>query len=324
MTDLLNSVKADLLDRRMLPFLVALGLALIGAIAYALLGGGSTATAPPVTPGPARVAGILVTPAPKNPNQPVSETTNGVAVQRRGDARNPFRLLPGAAAAAASAKKTSSSSATKKASTKTEATKPAPSTGSATPTTPSTPAPAPKPRTVYHVAVLFGVVPAGTAPGTAQLTPYANLKLFSALPSAKQALIVYRGVTAGGKDAVFTLVGEAIIHGTGTCMPSTFQCQAIKLAPKQVEQFEYLAPSGEVVSYELRIASIASAKAASASVTNAWASDSKAARQLLSQAGLLAVPGMSYSQTSGVLVATPHRGSGAGAGHAARRSRPRG
>jgi hypothetical protein len=322
MTDFLNTVKADLLDRRMLPFLVALALAFVGAIAYALLGGGSTATTPPVSSAPAHVAGILVSPAPKNANQPVSETTNGVALQRGGHANNPFRLLPGAAAAASASK--TSSSATKKASTKSEAVKSTPSTGSATPTTPSAPAPAPKPRTVYHVAVLFGVVPAGTAPGAAQLTPYANLKLFSALPSAKQALIVYRGVTVGGKEAVFTLVGEAIIHGNGTCVPSTFQCQAIKLQPKQVEQLEYLAPSGEVVTYELRIASIDAAKASAASLANAWASDSKAARQLLGQAGLLAVPGLSYSQTAGVLVATPRSRSGARAGHAARRSHPRG
>jgi hypothetical protein len=324
MNDFLNTVKADLLDRRMLPFLVALAAAFVGAIAYAVLGGGSTATTPPVSSAPAHVAGILVSPAPKNANQPVAETTNGVALQRAGHANNPFRLLPGAAAAAAKASKTSPSSATTKASTKSEAVKSTPSTGSATPTAPSAPAPAPKPHTVYNVAVLFGVVPAGTAPGTAQLTPYSNLKLFSAFPSAKQALIVYRGVTSGGKDAVFTLVGEAIIHGNATCMPSTFQCQAIKLQPKQVEQLEYLAPSGEVVTYELRIASIAAAKASTASVTKAWASDAKAARQLLGQAGLLAVPGLSYSQTAGVLLATPRSRSGAHTGHAARRSRPRG
>jgi hypothetical protein len=321
MTAFLNSVKADLLERRMLPLLVALGAALVGATAYAVLGGGSTATPPPVSSARVPVSGISVTPAPRNPARAVAETTNGVAVQRAGNARNPFSPLPGAAS---KTKTSSSSTATKKASTKAEAVKSTPSTGSTTPATPSKPAPAPQPQTVYHVAVLFGVVPAGTAPGTAQLTPYANLKLFAALPSAKQALIVFRGVTAGGKSAVFTLVGEAIIHGNATCRPSTVQCQAIEVQPKQIEQLEYLAPSGEVVTYELRIASIVSTKASAASVTNAWASDSKAARRLLGQAGLLAVPGLSYSNTAGVLVATRHSGPAAHAGSTAAPSRPRG
>jgi hypothetical protein len=320
MTNFLNSLKADLLDRRILPLLAVLGAALVGAVAYAALGGGSTAATPPVSSARVPPSGIIVTPAPKNRNQSVAETTNGVAVQRAGSARNPFSPLPGAVVA--KPKTSSPSAATKKAGTKAEAVKSAPSTGSTTPATP--PTPAPKPQTVYHVAVEFGVVPAGTAPGAAQLTPYANLKLFSALPSAKQALIVYRGVTTGGKDAVFTLVGEAIIHGSATCMPSTLQCQAIKLQPKQVEQFEYLAPSGEVVTYELRIVSIAGTKASAASVRTAWASDSKAARQLLGQAGLLAVPGMSYSQTAGVLVSSPRSGSPARPGRAAAPSRPGG
>ena len=55
MTDFLGSLKADLLDRRILPILVLLGVALVGALAYAVLGGGgSTATATgQVSPAPA-------------------------------------------------------------------------------------------------------------------------------------------------------------------------------------------------------------------------------------------------------------------------------
>ena len=47
MTDFLNSLKADLLDRRLLPIVALVGVALVGAVAYAVLGGGgSTATDP--------------------------------------------------------------------------------------------------------------------------------------------------------------------------------------------------------------------------------------------------------------------------------------
>ncbi|HEV3284732.1 MAG TPA: hypothetical protein VG010_11060 [Solirubrobacteraceae bacterium] len=320
MNEFLTSVKADLLDRRMLPLLVAAGVALAGALAYVVLSGGASGESPSGPPSqPPHVAGIAVTQAPANPNQPVSETTNGYAVQRGGGSRDPFTPLPSPKPAtttpASSGKGASSSAGTTTA--KTAPVTPAPSV-------PSKPAPTPKPRTVYQAAVLFGTVPPGTQPGAAQLTPYTDLKLFTALPSAKLALVVYRGVTAGGKQAVFTLVGEAIIHGNGTCKPSTFQCQAIELAANQAEQLEYLSPTGEVVVYELRLVSIASTTTASkASVTNAWASDAKAARQLLGQAGLLAVPGMSFSAAAGVLVATPPRPAHAHAHVAAQPARPR-
>ncbi|HYM55839.1 MAG TPA: hypothetical protein VES97_10780, partial [Solirubrobacteraceae bacterium] len=177
---------------------------------------------------------------------------------------------------------------------------------------PSAPA---KPTTVYHVAVLFGVVPAGMLPAEAQLTPYENLKLLRPLPSAKQPLVVFRGVTSGGKSATFTLVGEAILHGAAACLPRASQCQAIDLKPSQSEQLEYLAPNGEVVTYELRVVSIVAGKASAAGVKTVLRSESKAGRELLRRAGLVAVPGLHYSQV-GVLAFAAHRAFGA---HAARR-----
>src|SRR3954449_11296211 len=85
------------------------------------------------------------------------------------------------------------------------------------PSKPSKPA---KRKTIYNVAVLFGVVPSGTAPLIAVLTPYEKLGLYTALPSAKKPLIVFRGVTAGGKSATFTIAGEAILHGQAACLPN--------------------------------------------------------------------------------------------------------
>jgi hypothetical protein len=323
MTEFLNAVKADLLDRRLLPLLVLAGVALAGALGYALLGGGSSASTPiTATSRPVHVTGITVSQAPANPNEAVAETTNGAPVQRHGLAHNPFSLLPAqrAALATASASKTSSSSSKTSSSSTTTTTTTKTSakseSGSSTPTTPSKPSAPSKPKTVYNVAVLFGVLPAGTAPLNALLTPYAKVKLLTPLPSAKQPLAIFRGVTAGGKNAAFTLVGEVIIHGNATCLPSTTQCALILLKAGQSEQLEYLPPAGQPVTYELRVASIVQAKASSASLKSAKASESTAGRALLGQAGLRALGGLRFSQTAGVLV-FPHRPASAARAHAA-------
>ena len=46
-SDFFTSLKEDLLGKRLLPFLLVLGVALVAAVAYAVLGGGSSATADP-------------------------------------------------------------------------------------------------------------------------------------------------------------------------------------------------------------------------------------------------------------------------------------
>ena len=46
MTDFLSSLKADLLDRRLLPLVALVAVGLVAAVAYAVLGGGSSAATP--------------------------------------------------------------------------------------------------------------------------------------------------------------------------------------------------------------------------------------------------------------------------------------
>jgi hypothetical protein len=152
------------------------------------------------------------------------------------------------------------------------------------------------------VAVLFGVLPAGATSQPAQLTPYENLKLLAPLPSAKQPLIVFRGVTAGGKSATFTLVSEAILHGQASCLPGAAQCEAIDLQPGESERLEYVSATGQPIAYELKIVSIAASTASSAAVESVLRGESEAGRQLLSHAGLLTIPDLHYSAQSGVLV----------------------
>jgi hypothetical protein len=276
MTDFLSSVKADLLDRRMLPVFLALGVGLAAALAYAVLGGGSSAaTTPPASAPTARVAGLAVSPAPANPKLPVAETANGTSVQRGGASRNPFTPLPSPHPKVSTAPKSkgSSSSSTK------ESTKSSTSGSSTIPATPSKPAP--KPLPVYHVALLFGVLPTGTLPANAQLTPFENVKSFTKLPSTGQPLVEVLGVTVGGKAVVFKIVGEVILHGSATCIPSTSNCLGIELKPGQSEQLEYLPPSGPAVTYELRVASIEAATASTAAVKNALGNRLPAERELL-------------------------------------------
>ncbi len=279
MTGFLSSVKADLLDRRLLPLVALVAVALVAALAYAVLGGGSSTTSPvaAVSKGPAIASSGLAV-SQSTPENAVAETTSGASAQHRGVAHNPFTPLPEAKADTSTTTAGTASSTASSSTSSSSAVSGSSSSGESTPTTPAKPSTPAKPKTVYHVAVLFGVLPAGTTPQNAQLTPYENLKLLTPLPSAKQRLIVFRGVTAGGKSATFTLVGEVILHGDATCLPSAEQCEAIDLQAGQSEQLEYLPPGGQTVAYELKIVSIASSKASTAEVKSILHGESKAVR----------------------------------------------
>jgi hypothetical protein len=257
----------------------------------------------------------------------VAETTSGSSQQNGGRLHNPFIPLPGATLTPVPGAKTSSSSKTTAAGSKTTS---APSGSSSRGAGGTTPAAAPKPSQpakpttpvrVYRVAVLFGVAPVGTPPQSSQLTPYENLKRLTPLPSAKQPLVVFRGVTSGGKSATFTLVGEAILHGNAACLPSASQCQAIELKTGQAEQLEYLAPSGQTIIYQLQIVSISSSKASTASAQRVFRGESRVGRELLRRAGLVTLPGLRYSRRKGVLVFAGHPAFGVRAHADARRAR---
>jgi hypothetical protein len=310
MSELLQSVKADLLDRRLLPLVAIVVLGLLGAIAWVELGGSSTpASAPHVaSTSVSTPPGLAVTQ--KTSETAVAETTGGAALQHKGSSRNPFAPVvkpkkpSTASASSASAKSTSSSSSSSSGSSSSSS-----GAGASKPTTPSKPTGPSKPAaptTVYHVAVLFGLLPPAGSTAAPQLTPYENVKLLSPLPSAKQPLLVFRGVTTGGKSATFTLVSEAILHGDATCLPSASQCEAIDLQPSDAEQLEYVTASGTVETYELKIVSIVSSKASSSAATGILRGESKVGRELLSHAGLTALPDLRYSAQPGVLVFARH------------------
>jgi hypothetical protein len=135
------------------------------------------------------------------------------------------------------------------------------------------------------------------------LTLYEGLKLKQPLPSAQQPLVVYRGVTGGGKGAVFTLVGELIPHGSAECLPSATQCQTITVKPGETEELEYVPLGGTPVNYELYVVAIDTVKSSSEPFAKgASARISAAGSKLLLHDGLQRIPGLRYSFAKGTLV----------------------
>jgi hypothetical protein len=321
MNEFLNSLKSDLLDRRLIPVVGLVAVVLIAAVAYAVLGGGSSESPS---------AASTVTSVVKSPGVPVSEvktadvtasaeTTSGSSHQTGGTSRNPFAPVPGvkqaesasaaaSKAAAGSAASGSSSGSGAESGSSESGSSGSSSTGGATPTPsettkPSTPTKTKDKQTAYHVAVLFGQIVPGTPPQSAGLAPFGDLARQQPLPSAGQALVVFRGVIAGGKSATFTLVGEAILRGAAKCLPSASQCQAIDLQPGQTEELEYLPPGGNAVTYALQVVSIESSKAKASDVHHVYGGgESKAGLALLRRTGLESLPGLRYSAAKGVLV----------------------
>jgi hypothetical protein len=326
MNAFLESLRADLLGRRLRPPLALLAVALVGAIVYAMLAGSGSST--PVTAGSSASSasgGVAVSPIKTEAAEAIAETTDGGKAQRSGRTRNPFASLPAPKATKATQQSPSSSSSPpagggSSASATSEASSgsgPRASSGSGAGSSSggssaggSSPA---KPKTekkrsqpAYEVSVVFGTAAPGTPPASAQLTPFERLTLQQPLPSTAQALVVYRGVVAGGKSATFTLVGEAILRGDGVCRPSTAQCQMIDLQVGQTEELEYAPPGAAATNYLLQVREIKSVKAHGASA-GARVRESKAGAELLRNAGLQALPGLRYSTAKGVLVFAGHR-----------------
>ncbi len=274
MTDFLNSVRSDLLSRRLLPFVALLIVALTAAVAYAVMGG-SSGSAPtpsahvpsaPATSGPGALPVVV---APANPNQAVSETPGGVRYQSHGPTRDPFVPLPSAPVEKSAGASSSASSSSKSTGSSTGGS--SPSTGGSPSGGPSgggqkAPAPAPKKpakptQSPYVVAVLFGRV--STTPGQpTTLTPYESLRLSQPLPSKQDALVSFERVTASGSGAVFKLVVPPIVHGSGICLPSASECEAIDLEVGHAEELEYIDTGGQALVYELKVVSITKRSAA--------------------------------------------------------------
>lgn len=268
MSEFLRSIKSDLLSRRMLPFVVVLGIALIAAVGYAITGGSGgsvpavSASVPSTSAGGAAGAtgSTSVSVAPTNPEQAVSETPGGVRYQSQGPTRDPFVPLPTPKAATSTSTSSSSSSTSSSGGSSTGAggsssTEKGSGGNGAPAPAPAKPSKPAKPQNPYTVSVLFGT-PSTTPGQPATLVPYPSLSLGQPLPSKQDARIVFERVTSTGKGAIFKLVVPPILHGTGTCLPSPSECQTIDLEKDQYEVLEYVEANGTSVTYEVGVVSI--------------------------------------------------------------------
>ena len=160
------------------------------------------------------------------------------------------------------------------------------------------------PKTVFQLDAVFGEVLAGQE-RSSNLATLDSLKLLTPLPSERSPLLVYRGVSTGDHSATFTVAGEAILSGPGTCKPSVYHCETIALKQGQVEHIAYLPAGAETtVTYELKIVSIHASEASAAAVASLWRRSSAAGAEVLRSADLLELPGLRESAVAGVLVPT--------------------
>jgi hypothetical protein len=310
MNALLGSLKTDLLGRRLLPLVVVLGVVLLGAVAYAVLGGSGGSSSTPVISLGASLPPLppsLASPAPGDPNQAISETTSGVHYQRVGAARDPFIKLPEPKAKTASKPSSSSSSSSSSTPNASQGgSSGTPTSGGTTPTKPKPEAPKKKVlQRSYQVALLFGLAPPlGQNP---QLTPYEDLKRLTPLPDKEHALLVYSGVSSSGQGALFTLLHEAIVKGGGICLPSATQCEMIDMPVGKTEELQYIGNEGQAVTYLLQVVSIVKHETTVTPVTPLAARVSKAGKKLLRAAHLPATARLRYFPGRDVVVFARHR-----------------
>jgi hypothetical protein len=310
MNNFLENLKGDLLDRRLRPIVALVVVGLLGALAFTVLGGSSepVPSAKPSQPLPVALSsGVPISPSVRE--DALAETTSGGSARHLGSVRDPFGALLSASGPSTSSSSSSSGSSSA-ASTTGSSSSPATSGGSAEQSGgsggssgSSKPAAPSKPKTVYQLDVLFGQVISG-AEKSSQLAALDNIKTLTPLPSIKVPLLIYRGVRKGGKDATFTVSGEAILSGPGTCTPSPYDCEAISLKTGQAEHVQYLPTGSETaVTYELKVASIQAQEASIAEVESLWRGQSQAGLEVLRSANLLRVPGLRNTDVAGVLVA---------------------
>ena len=148
--------------------------------------------------------------------------------------------------------------------------------------TPVVPQTTPKKRTyeLYELAVRFGESEGG-------ISGRRNVKRLQALPSAADPVLIYLGVLADKKTAVFMLDSGVVAQGDGSCKPSTSTCETIHLREGETEFFDVPASSEEEggsggAQYQLDVIKIRKKSTTSAKqAKRAKARVSKQGRQIL-------------------------------------------
>jgi hypothetical protein len=245
----LRSIAADLVDKRLLPVVIALvALAVAIPVGASLFSGGGSAKPVPVSPGKT-IDLPAGTPSPAKALEQVAGPDTPTPTHYKKPELNPFRDTATTTAATTSASTTSaaksatpatssSSSTTTKTATKT--TTPAKKTTPVKKTTPApvTPTPSSAGAPVAQLASLRSVdsysvdVRVEDATGLRNIS---DLERLSPVPSATNALAEYLGVAKSGRSADFVLNPGVTVTGPAACLPSATDCQVIELKPGQVE-----------------------------------------------------------------------------------------
>ena len=83
-----------------------------------------------------------------------------------------------------------------------------------------------------------------------------NVKRMTVLPSRSNPIAVFLGVEEGGKRSIFMISDDVVdSRGDGTCLPDASACQFLTLREGDERKFEY-APSGEPDTFVLEIKEI--------------------------------------------------------------------
>jgi hypothetical protein len=312
MTEFLQSLKSDLLSRRLLPFVALSAVALIAAVGYAVTGG-SSGPAPTSSgvaqsaPGPSGVATLPVTVAPANPNQAVSETPGGSHYQSQGPTRDPFTPLPSPPAA-----KSAASSAPAKSSGSTSTGSPSSGTGRSGSgsggsgggsVAPVPPKPTPQPIHAGLTSTQSYGVALSLTTFAGDLNTIDSLERLSVLPSEQQPLLVYLGVLKGGRDALFLVQPGTVVSGPGTCAPGPSDCEILSLAQGRIESLAVSTASGTSNVALFSVTSIKVDQHASVASANRARREASAVGQALLKASTLpALPLFEYQPNVGAVV----------------------
>lgn len=304
----LQNVWRELVQRRLLPVAVLLVGALV-AVPFLLAKDPAPVPAAPAVPSAssAQQSGAELD------DPVVSLVTEGTPAKRRrvlGYRKNPFQPGPAPKVKAATTDTESTTATTPGDTGKDESTGGSSSPAGSSEPTPVAPA-IPDPGTeqparkyeLYSLTVRFGA-------SDSDVLEKMNLPRLKALPSSKDALLVYLGPGKGGKSAVFMVDASLEPAGDGTCDPNPANCETIELREGETEFFDVHGETGEVIAqYQLDLLDIKrSTTASSAKAKQARAKASKAGRSALRAHQSVSGPlRYRYDTTSGTVQKLPKR-----------------
>ncbi len=292
----LQTIVTDLREKRLWPIALGLLIALV-ALPIAL-----HKSAPSITPPSAVPAGAGASSSgiPALAMADASQHTN-----LAGPSRDPFpqtstTAMTGVKTTTPTAATTSVSSSSGSTGSTGSSAGPLPTT--TTPTT-STPAGASPTVTFFTVAVDLAFGPVGKA------APHIlNVERLTPFPSAANPVLVFLGVKADRKTAVFLLSSLAAPAGQGTCVPSARQCEFLDMTSGQRELLLVRDATGGLTEYKLGVLGVhLQSTGSSATARHAYMQQSKQGAAIIKAATPYspALQSLTYSADTGTLSIHP-------------------